>query len=1081
MNVTFEEIQKLFLDALEIQGMERQMDFVAKQCAGRPQLHRELQNMLRAHHKEDCFLQRENGMEGPHDALGQTIGPYEICEQIGEGGMGVVYAAKQTNPVRRMVALKIIRPGMATEEVVSRFEVERQALAMMDHPNIARVFDGGVTDSGQPYFAMEFVRGVPITEFCDQYKLPIRRRLQLFIEVCHAIHHAHQKGIIHRDVKPSNVLVTLHDDKPLVKVIDFGVAKAVDQQLAQQTMVTRLHQMLGTPAYMSPEQAELHPLGIDTRSDIYSLGVLLYALLTGTTPIDKKVLESASFDEVRRIIREGEPSRPSTRVQLLDAAIATTVAQQRSTAVETLVQHLRGELDWVVIKCLEKDRSRRYETATTLTDDIERYLADLPVLARPPSRIYYFRKFVRRNRILVAAVVLVMASMAAATILSAFFAISAIRSEQRANQTLKEKTREQEGNEILIGLLSDAFATPQVMSSFGNQRTVPELLDDFSQRLDKELRDFPEVEIKLRTIFAGNLTGRGEVARAQNELERVLDLSRKVYGPRDVKVAEVLIALAYQFERNLSLSHYSPTQSYAKEALSIYEAEGKTGLEMAQALYAVSWPIRYDATRQAARETLLQHALQAAQKAGNGVDSTGELYALWDLAACINEQRDGRSEQAIQYVDEALAMSKRLEESDTLNRYGEPRHALTYRLMVMKGDCFHFAGKLDVATDLYQAAWWSYQESGLVQNYADQRAALRFAEACFAQHRHYDAKVMLDEAEQKCREQGWHDHLARALLLRGWGELLREDYAMADTYFRDVVQIEDQHSTYVHDTALQARFYLALSQDEQLKTDTARMLWRDLLPQLEEEAKTLPKRTGSPYTNQDAPYRYARALLGAGGVDNAKKAIDLAERCLVNADLARQWGHAPQFLLLKAKGLIALSRFEEAREVLYDGLARYDQQVYTSHPFVHRDVPTTRRQLECALMSFLQHQEDFPGAEQVLWNSVELRVNRQPESPSPGDFLPIALAEVRLGQFLRERTDFQSAEGHLKTAWNRLENNREAAEVNRRVAAEQLAALYTEWGRDEEATSWKQKLAGEHESDVRVLQKQPETAANTKN
>src|SRR5438132_4631785 len=338
---------------------------------------------------------------------GTVIGPYKLLERIGEGGFGLGFMAEQQQPIRRKLALKILKPGMDTRQVIARFEAERQALALMDHPNIAKVLEGGETASGRPYFVMDLVKGGPITEYCDQNTLTTRERLGLFVSVCQAVQHAHQKGIIHRDIKPSNVLVTLQDGAPLVKVIDFGIAKALGQQLTDKTLFTGFAQMIGTPLYMSPEQAALSNVDVDTRSDVYSLGVLLYELLTGTTPFDKERLLRAGYDEMRRIIREEEPPRPSTRVSTLGQA-ATTVSTQRKSDPKRLSQSFRGELDWIVMKCLEKDRNRRYETANGLALDIERYLRDEPVRACPPTLRYRLGKFLRKHRGLVAAVAVVL-------------------------------------------------------------------------------------------------------------------------------------------------------------------------------------------------------------------------------------------------------------------------------------------------------------------------------------------------------------------------------------------------------------------------------------------------------------------------------------------------------------------------------------------------------------------------------------------------------------------------------------------------------------------------------------------------
>src|SRR5438874_9528737 len=330
------------------------------------------------------------------ECVGTTVGPYKLLEQIGGVGMGIVYMAEQLRPVRRKVALKIIKPGMDSGQVIARFEAERQALTMMEHPNIAKVLDAGTTDAGRPYFVMELVKGIPITDYCDQARLTTRQRLELFMQVCQAVQHAHLKGVIRRDLKPSNVLVTLHDDKPVPKVIDFGIAKAAGQILTDKTLFTNYAQMLGTPLYMSPEQAQISGMDVDTRSDVYILGVLLYELLTGTTPFDQRRLREAAYDEMRRIIREEDPPKPSTRLSTVGEKI-TSISAHRHTDPKRLGQLVRGELDWIVMKALEKERARRYESANGLARDVERHLKDEAVQACPPTPWYRFRKFAKRR------------------------------------------------------------------------------------------------------------------------------------------------------------------------------------------------------------------------------------------------------------------------------------------------------------------------------------------------------------------------------------------------------------------------------------------------------------------------------------------------------------------------------------------------------------------------------------------------------------------------------------------------------------------------------------------------------------
>ncbi|HKB38840.1 MAG TPA: protein kinase [Gemmataceae bacterium] len=441
-------------------------------------------------------------------------------EQVGEGGFGVVFMAEQTQPVRRRVALKVLKPGMDTRQVVARFEAERQALALMDHPNIAHVFDGGETASGRPYFVMELVKGVPITDFCDQSRLPVRERLGLFVDVCQAVQHAHQKGIIHRDLKPSNVLVTLHDDKAVVKVIDFGVAKATGQQLTDKTLFTGIAQMIGTPLYMSPEQAQMSGLDVDTRSDIYSLGVLLYELLTGTTPFDKERLRTVGYDEIRRMIREEEPPRPSTRISTLGQA-ATTASAQRRSDPRRLSQLFRGELDWIVMKALEKDRNRRYETASGLARDIERYLHDEPVLACPPSPGYRFRKFVRRNRAR-----LLMVSVVALAVLVVAGTWLWLAADRAARQTANEH------------LVDDALQNGAALLAQGNWPEAKAIAQRAEWRLN-ESGGREEQHHRVRQLFA-------DLAMV-NRLDESRMLSIQLKGDSyDLAGADIAYAAAFQ-------------------------------------------------------------------------------------------------------------------------------------------------------------------------------------------------------------------------------------------------------------------------------------------------------------------------------------------------------------------------------------------------------------------------------------------------------------------------------------------------------------------------------------------------------
>ncbi|HYC70914.1 MAG TPA: protein kinase [Opitutaceae bacterium] len=406
--------EELFAAARAVAPGDERRRFLDRTCLGEPALRAGVEALLAAADRAERFFAEGGaeleglkaevpGLRTIPEAPGTRIGRYRLIEQLGEGGCGAVFLAEQEEPVKRPVALKIIRLGMETRSVIARFEVERQALAMMDHPNIARVFDAGATELGLPYFVMELVRGTRITDYCDRNGLGVRERLELFVHVCHAIQHAHQKGVIHRDIKPSNIIVELHDGAPVPKVIDFGIAKATTAPLLNGASTTAHAQLIGTPTYMSPEQVELDRIDIDTRSDIYSLGVLLYELLTGFTPFDPGRLAECGFDELRRVLREEEPPRPSARIAGPPGDVLARAAERRRTEPDRLLALLRGDLDWIVMKSLEKDRRRRYETANGLAMDIQRHLNFEPVIARPPSWLYQFQKLVRRNRVVFAA------------------------------------------------------------------------------------------------------------------------------------------------------------------------------------------------------------------------------------------------------------------------------------------------------------------------------------------------------------------------------------------------------------------------------------------------------------------------------------------------------------------------------------------------------------------------------------------------------------------------------------------------------------------------------------------------------
>jgi serine/threonine protein kinase len=543
--------RSIFVSAVEEHEPAEWNEFLDGACREDDALRRRVESLLRAHQGDDAFLDRGDAIgtvsigdrriaEGP----GTEIGPYKLLQQIGEGGMGVVFMAEQADPIRRSVALKIIKPGMDTRQVIARFEAERQALAMMDHPNIARVLDAGTTETGRPYFVMELVKGVPITRYCDDHHLTICQRLELFLPICHAVQHAHQKGIIHRDLKPTNVLVAEYDNRAIPKVIDFGVAKATAQRLTERTMFTEFGQLVGTFEYMSPEQAKFNQLDVDTRSDIYSLGVLLYELLVGSTPLERQRIETEAFDETLRIIREEDPPKPSTRFSSLpfrvqpksdavpfagkgvegDSNDSATIAANRHTEPAKLNKELHGELDWIVMKALEKDRNRRYEAASALAADISHYLADEPVSAAAPTRLYRASKFVRRNKGTVIATAAVLAGLVAGIIGTTIGLVS--QSQQRA---IAERERAEAQVNLAAALQSqDNFAEAEKLYRQALASGSSNTLED-RQRAARTL---------LR--LAATVRQRGNAHESERLYREAIEAHRAAFPPRDPGTAQAL-------------------------------------------------------------------------------------------------------------------------------------------------------------------------------------------------------------------------------------------------------------------------------------------------------------------------------------------------------------------------------------------------------------------------------------------------------------------------------------------------------------------------------------------------------------
>jgi non-specific serine/threonine protein kinase/serine/threonine-protein kinase len=628
----------------------------------------------------------------PADGPGTLIGPYKLIRRIGAGGMGIVFLAEQLRPVRREVALKIIKQGMDSEQVIARFEAERQALALMDHPNIAKVFDAGTTDSGRPYFVMELVQGLPITKYCDAHRLTIKERLELFVPVCQAIQHAHQKGIIHRDIKPSNVLVATYDSKPTPKVIDFGIAKATGQQLTEETVFTQFGMVIGTLEYMSPEQATQTSQDIDTRSDIYSLGALLYVLLTGVTPIASSQLRESAYLEMLRKIREDEPLSPSSRLAQSTETLQAT-SEERGTDSEHLPRLLRGELDWIIMRALEKDRARRYETANGFARDIQRYLAGEPVEAGPPSATYRLRKFASKNRILLltAAAFIVILLLGAG--ISIWQAVRARRAERIANTERDRANTEAASAKAVTdflekSLLSQASANQQngLDEKPDPDIKVRTLLDRAAVGIGGKFSGQPTVEAEIRGTIGNTYHDLNLIPQALAQFQKQYDLDLRTLGPDDPETLEALGEIAAVDSDQGKLAE--ATQLKQKVVAGLTRALGTDNRRTAIAMQSLGVAYFYQGDYKKA-EPLLKKVL-AYQMRTLGLDNIETLDTSDSLETLYIS--DHRYPEAEQLAIPSLAAYKRV--------FG-PNHPYVLRAMYGLGEINFLEGKYPQAEEMF--------------------------------------------------------------------------------------------------------------------------------------------------------------------------------------------------------------------------------------------------------------------------------------------------------------------------------------------------------------------------------------------
>jgi serine/threonine protein kinase/uncharacterized protein HemY len=818
MNEEPKDIKSIFAEAIEKKSPKERAAFLDEVCKGDSDLRSKVEDLLKAYNEAGDFL--EEPAIGPSVTLGDphlTEGPgtiisrYRLLEKIGEGGMACVYMAEQKEPIRRKVALKIIKLGMDTKQVIARFEAERQALAMMDHPNIARVLDAGATETGRPYFVMELVKGVSITEYCDKNKLSTPDRLNLFMQVCNAVHHAHQKGIIHRDIKPSNIMVTMHDGQPVPKVIDFGIAKATCMELTEKTLFTRYAQMIGTPEYMSPEQAEMSGLDIDTRTDIYSLGVLLYQLLTGMLPFDPEALRSAGYAEIRRTIVEDEPPRPSTRLSSLGEE-AKKVAESRGTQISLLVERLRKELEWIPLKAIRKDRRRRYRSAAEMSDDVQNYLNGAPLIAGPESKLYRLRKSIHRNRVLVISTCLVLVVLSAGIAVSTALAISADKSRAEAERQARISQA------VSDFLRDDLLGSVDPWTGRTEGTSVISFLDAASKQLEGKFGDEPLIEASIRLTLGSTYWHLGRYKESAKHLKRSLEIRRNQLGNEDFDTLLSMRELGWVYHH---LNNHEQAESLLVEALEGMRRTLKE--EDGTLLYCMGW-LSWVYIQQGRLEEAEHLQVEGLEVIKRKLGTEHPWFPSFKYSLGYIYRCQQRYDEAEKLMTEALDISRRTRGDlgiETLNiiaqlgylyqnqqHYQDAQRLLTEALegrrkvygeehpdtlitMDSLGWLYRIQGKFEQAEQLLAECYHKSREALGPEHERTLNSMLRLAVVHQQQERYEQAEQLIREALHVSRQKRGEDDSMTAWSLKLLGELYvaLKKYDQAQPYFNEALEI----------------------------------------------------------------------------------------------------------------------------------------------------------------------------------------------------------------------------------------------------------------------------------------------------
>ncbi len=1059
--------ETIFIEALQLSAPEERAAYLDKTCGDDPALRERVERMLSAEQKADRFLasdplqvdQTGRATSDGSEAVGSMIGRYKLLQQIGEGGCGVVYMAEQEQPIRRRVALKVIKPGMDTRQVIARFEAERQAVSMMDHPNIARVLDAGATEAGRPYFVMELVRGIRITEYCDQNNLDTRARLELFTKVVTAVQHAHQKGIIHRDLKPSNILVTLHDGVPVPKVIDFGIAKALEQKLTDKTLFTQFEQFIGTPAYTSPEQAEMSGLDIDTRSDIYSLGVLLYELLVGKTPFDAHDLVHSGLDAMRRMIREQEPARPSTRLNTMLQGDLTTTAHRRRVSGPQLVHLLTGDLDWIVMKCLEKDRTRRYDTANGLAGDIEHYLGNEPVTARPPSRFYRFGKLVRRNKLAFAASTAVIMALVAGIVVSTWQAARARQSERAAKE-------EKESAEAVVRFFQNtvmAAGRPEGHGAgLGTGVTLRQAIDAAESQITKAFQDRPLVEAAIRHSMGYTYLSLDEPVLATPQYERALTLRRHRLGLEHPDTLSIMIELgkSYAFdkkneqavsllEETLKLcratqgSEHSQTVYCMDRLASAYKDAGKLdqALSLAEEVFRLNKlngakpspaylcnlaSVYWDAGKRGQALPLIEEAVKLDRENREDTDHFEKAVRMANLGGYYVQL--GKLNQGLSLLEEALQLSKAKVGAE---------HPFTVGMMRTLGNVYMSNNKYNQALPLLKETFRIWKAK-LGSEHSDTLFTMNSLAVAteWAGPGNLELALPLYEESFKLMKATDHGATVTAMISLGGAYMAAGKLAQSEALYRDWLgqKKDDLHAT------LSATLGLARVLMERTETDTtnparsqagsreAEQLMRDYLPKARLHYATSVGDLESILLEvAHLRYRqthYAEAeLLYREVVQSRRARLEADQITVVNATsslgrLLADWAWAERDAKSEAqspKSEIA-KRAREAEHLLRECLAVRSRD--TNSPFWHVD-----------------HGESRLG----------------------GALVSAAAADHELNATARE-AKLAEAETLLVEGHQRSQGSKSTYKEFQRSTLERLVRLYEAWGKPDQRSDWQQKL-----------------------